>query len=102
MVLADDELLAPALDAAALRVSRVLPVGAVERVLGQGLLIDTTIENIARAKHEEYVRLECDQGRTSKDNSSLVSWDELPEPLKESNRCFADSVSRKLRDLGGA
>jgi voltage-gated potassium channel Kch len=101
VLLADDDRLGDSLDATGLRLSRVLSVGAVERALGPALLLDTTLETIARAKHERYVQLELSRGQTAMDNPSLVGWEELPESLKESNRRFADSLARKIRELGG-
>jgi hypothetical protein len=57
---------------------------------------------LARAKHEEYLREERARGHTAADNPSLVPWDELPEPLKESNRRFADGIGPKLEAAGCA
>ena len=47
-------------------------------------------ETLARAIHEDYVRKQTEQGRTTADNPSMVSWDELPgssyQPTKEYRR----------------
>lgn len=54
------------------------------------------IEAIARAQHENYVREQRGRGETGEDNPSLVSWEELPEPLRQSSRRFAEGAQEKL------
>ncbi|WP_299926102.1 NAD-binding protein [uncultured Nocardioides sp.] len=58
------------------------------------------IELMATARHEDYCATERLRGITSADNSSLVSWDELPESLKDSNRRFAVAVGSVLGEIG--
>ncbi len=58
------------------------------------------IETIARAMHERYLSERRELGETAETNPSLVSWDELPEPLRESNRSFARGIEAKLPTLG--
>ena len=43
-------------------------------------------EVIAQAIHAEYVRNRKAKGETTEINSTLVSWEKLPEHVKESNR----------------
>ena len=52
---------------------------------------------MAMARHEDYCAAERLRGITSRDNPSLVSWDDLPESLKDSNRRFAVAVGSVLR-----
>ena len=59
-------------------------------------------ELMARVRHEEYVTRERSRGVTVRDNPSLVSWEDLPDSLKESNRRFADSIGEVLHALGGS
>jgi hypothetical protein len=96
-----DDRVARSLVAVGLKLRAVTPVGGAQRVLGPALLLDTATEAIARARHDAYIRFEAAAGRTGTRNPSLVSWDELPESLKESNRRFADGVGEKLAALGG-
>ncbi len=101
VVLVDNDDLAGSLGTAGLRLDRVQPVGALQRALGPALLFDTTLETIARAKHQDYVRHEVERGTSVADNRSMVGWDDLPESLKESNRRFADGVAQKILAIGG-
>jgi TrkA-N domain/RyR domain len=81
---------------------RTDPVSLVEaeaQVLGPGLFEGSTRELIARAKHVDYLAKDFERGVTVEENPSLVPWEELPEPLRESNRRFAESVGRKLVEL---
>jgi hypothetical protein len=60
---------------------------------------DDLIESIARAQHENYLREQVEHGETVRENPSLVSWDELPAALKQSNRRFAEGVAAKLEEI---
>jgi voltage-gated potassium channel Kch len=91
---------AESLDTARLRPPGVDPLGARTNVLGPSLLSSTALEAIARARHEQYVRLQLSRGESRASNPSLVSWEELPESLRESNRRFADGVGTKIRAMG--
>jgi len=51
-------------------------------------------EIIAQAIHKDYIRRQEKKGKTP------VSWDELPEDLKESNRQQADHIGEKLKEMG--
>lgn len=54
-------------------------------------------EILAREAHEEYLRTQEKLGKTMATNPSMVSWDLLPEGLKESNRRQVDHISEKLK-----
>jgi TrkA-N domain/RyR domain len=60
------------------------------------ILLNGTIELLARAIHRDYVRAQEATGRTAADNPSLRDWDELPDGIKEANRAQAADVGRKL------
>lgn len=66
--------------------------------LGPGLITGGTYEVLAQAIHHEYVAEQHQQGVT--DNPALVSWDELPDSLKESNRDQASHIGTKLNAIG--
>lgn len=58
-----------------------------------------TREILARAIHIEYLRHQRAAGDTLETNSSLRSWDELSEDLREANRQQADDLRAKLEAL---
>lgn len=78
----------------------VAPFGVLSRAFTADLLHHGETEILARAKHDEYRRAEARRGITAEQNSSLRPWEELPESLRESNRRFADGISRKLTESG--
>ena len=57
-------------------------------------------EVIARAIHAEYVRNQKAKGEITETNSTLVSWEKLPEHVKESNRAQALHIAEKLKAIG--
>jgi voltage-gated potassium channel Kch len=57
------------------------------------------IEIMAMARHEDYCATERLRGVTSRDNTSLMAWDDLPESLKDSNRRFAVAVGAVLSEI---
>lgn len=61
-----------------------------------------TIEVLARAMHENYVREQQTRGNGLASNPSLVPWDEADENLKASNRRFAEGIGEKLEAAGCA
>jgi hypothetical protein len=74
-------------------------------ILQRALVVDVALgtnEILARLRHEEYLRGERLRGQTPETNPSMVPWEELPEPLRESNRAFADGIGKKLTDYGCA
>jgi hypothetical protein len=81
---------------------RLHVVPATSSSLATGLLRDSAIEIMARAKHDDYVELERAKGLSVVDNPSLVPWDDLPESLRDSNRRFAASVAETLGVLGAS
>jgi voltage-gated potassium channel Kch len=61
------------------------------RVLTPEVLLETTVERIARALHESYRR------HTDPTDASAVPWPDLPESLRASNRSQAEHVAEKIR-----
>ena len=59
------------------------------------LVLGGTSEVLARTLHENYVQ----QNRLAlnENNSALVLWDDLPEPVKEKNRRQADFIGTQLQ-----
>ena len=80
--------------------SRLHGFGLLDRVLAPELLLMGTHEILARAIHEEYLKDQFEKGETLESNPSLVSWDELPETLKDSNRRQAGLLGVKLSKIG--
>jgi len=60
------------------------------------LLFAGAYESLARAIHEEYVRLWEKRGRNRDEDPVLAPWEELPESLKESQRVRATQIGPKL------
>ena len=60
--------------------------------------MDTMIETLAKAIHQNYVKEQAAAGNTGLPNA--VPWEELPEEFKESNRNAARSFEEKLASVG--
>ena len=71
-----------------------------ERSCRPEILLNGTIELLARAIHRNYVREQAVVGRTAEHNPALREWDELPEHTKEANRAQAADVGTKLAAVG--
>ncbi|MGH2819404.1 MAG: potassium channel family protein, partial [Actinomycetota bacterium] len=74
--------------------------GVLDATCRPEVILGGRTEVLARAIHHEYVRRQQEEGHSPGDNPSMVSWDELPEHLKESNRWQADDIGNKLRAVG--
>jgi hypothetical protein len=59
-----------------------------------------TLEAIARAIHEDYLRRESGNGAVGHGARSLLPWDSLPESLRRSNRNQALHIEQKLAAVG--
>jgi hypothetical protein len=70
--------------------------GMLREALTPELLERGAHEQIARAMHDSYLAEQLAHGDSAERNPSLVTWAELPESLKDSNRRFADAVGAKL------
>jgi hypothetical protein len=71
-----------------------------ERSCRPEILLNGTIELLARAIHADYVRLHVAAGRTVDDNPSLRDWTDLPEATRDANRAQAADVGAKLAAVG--
>jgi hypothetical protein len=71
-----------------------------ERSCRPEILLNGTIELLARAIHADYVRLHVTAGRTVDDNPSLREWNDLPEATRDANRAQAADVGAKLAAVG--
>jgi hypothetical protein len=73
-------------------------------LLGRVCLVDLALggakERLARAIHEDYVREQRKIGQSPGTNPAVVSWEDLPETLKESNRSQAGHIGTKLKAVG--
>jgi len=98
-------------DAGLARLLRDLPIGAarfqhlrafalLDRACQPEQVLCGTREILARAIHAEYVRHQRAAGDTPEKNSSMRSWDELPETLKQANFAQADDLHGKLESIG--
>ncbi len=79
---------------------QIRPFGMREDVCNRHTLEQPQMEAIARAFHEDYVRRESLKAGAKGGNSSMVSWEELPDDLKRSNYHAADHAEVKIRALG--
>lgn len=61
------------------------------------IMKNSLIETIAQTIHGDYIRLQKEKGVSSEANPSIVSWDELPPYLQESNREQARGIVDKVR-----
>jgi len=89
-----------ALQEAGYDIGRVRLVAARHLTLEPSLFMESALDVIARAKHEDYVAQELARGVSPEDNPSIAPWEDLPANLQASNRHFAGSVGEKLASLG--
>ena len=75
------------------------PFGLLERTCSFEIISSGTNEILARTIHEDYVKKQMLKGETDKTNPSMVTWEMLPESLKESNRDQAEHLNIKLKLL---
>ena len=74
-------------------------IGLLEQSCQPDLVLGGTNEILARALHEKYLsEHQSDEPATT--NPALVTWDKLPEAVKESNRSQANHISEKLKAIG--
>nr|WP_062339860.1 RyR domain-containing protein [Herbidospora sakaeratensis] len=64
------------------------------------ILSETTIDDLARAVHDHYLRTRRAAGDDETTNASLVAWDRLPRLLRADSRAHARDVPRKLAIVG--
>ena len=96
----EDSGVARALRAEGRALGGIIAFGVLSHALTPELLFHGETEVLARAKHEEYRRGEAGRGLTEEENPSMRPWDVIPESLRDSNRRFADGISKKLTAAG--
>jgi len=74
--------------------NRLTPFGSLADLAHPGRLFGQSLDTLARAAHEMYLK-DAPQGQPSS-----VPWDQLPERFKQSNRAFTDHIQIKLNALG--
>ena len=79
---------------------RIYGFGLMDKVLKPGLIDTFTHEMLSRNIHDEYIKERLSEGETERINPILVSWDNLPDRIKESNRRQADNIGYKLHAIG--
>jgi len=62
------------------------------------VILNSYIEDLARAAHDDYLKKLRAEGKTS--HSSAVEWDALPEDLRNSNRAQARYIAEHLKKIG--
>ena len=67
------------------------PISLADCVLSPYVLLDSTVERIARALHDSY------RQRALAGDPAAVAWEHLAEPLKASNRAHARQLADKVR-----
>jgi len=75
-------------------IRNLVKLGCVSDVLLHGAL-----DREARAIHEAYVAEEKAKGLSPIENPALVSWEDLPESLRQANRAQADHIPIKQKAL---
>ncbi len=73
--------------------------GMLTQTCTPALLMSGTRELLARAIHADYLRHQSAAKLTQATNPSLAPWEQLPEPLKESNRSHAAHLGVKLHAI---
>ncbi|MCX6580357.1 MAG: NAD-binding protein [Candidatus Aminicenantes bacterium] len=78
---------------------RIYGFHLLDRALTPELLEIFTYEMVAHNIHDEYVQERLKEGETVRINPYLVSWEKLPERIKDSNRRQAYYIKYKLHGI---
>ena len=78
----------------------IIPFGLIKRTCTPDLVIGGTHEILAQAVHEDYLHNRLAEGIQMGQKRSMVSWDDLPQDLRESNRRQVDHIRLKLDSIG--
>jgi len=76
----------------------VHPFALLDRTCTPDLLLSGSHEYLARALHEEYVRQQTKAGIAA--GPARLTWSQLSEPMKESNRKQVDRIGANLEAVG--
>ena len=79
---------------------RIRPFHVINSACRREIILNETLDKLAKQVHMEYVADQIARGFTPKEKPNLVDWNELPEEIRESNRQQADHISVKLRAVG--
>jgi hypothetical protein len=82
------------LEALPQRNDRLVPFGDLGSLTSPQVLLDQSLDALARATHEVYLANVHDASAAS------APWALLPERFKQSNRAFADHIPVKLAQIG--
>ena len=74
---------------------RLKPFGGLAGLTSPAILLDQSLDVLARAAHEVWLRNNLDSG-----SPAAVAWEKLSEFHKQSNRALADYISVRLRCCG--
>ena len=78
----------------------IVPFGLVQRTCTPDLVLGGMHEILAQAVHEDYLSRRLEEGLLMGEKRSMVTWHELPEDLRESNRRQVDHIRLKLQTAG--
>jgi hypothetical protein len=70
--------------------------GFIERVCRPDMILAGIHEKIAQSLHTFYLSNKPPAILSEKDIDFSIPWDDLPDPIKEINRRFADSIGNKM------
>ncbi len=75
----------------------IFPFGMLDEVLHHDNVLSDGMDALARAMHEDYLRGRAELEVDKRLYTSLNAWENLPEPVRKSNRLQADHLATKLR-----
>jgi len=78
----------------------IIPFRLVQSTCTPDLVINGMHEILARSVHEDYLQQRLAEGVQMGQKRSMVSWEALPEDLRESNRRQVDHIRLKLAQIG--
>lgn len=81
------------------RADGILPLGLQDTACSLELVLNATVEMLAQAIHEQYVRDKVAGGEPPGE-LSVLPWHELSEEFKGSNRNQAEHITKKLAAVG--
>jgi len=77
----------------------IFPFGMLDEILFYENVLGDRMDELAQAMHEEYLARRSNISSNDRLNSSLKSWQSLPEPQRKSSRLQADHLAAKLRAI---
>jgi len=79
---------------------RISVFGLLDRLCTRESVLGESLDVLAHAAHEDYLRRKLAQGEVAGSRPALRPWRELDEFFRESNRQQADHIPVKLRAVG--